>query len=139
MNIPTPLQTADQRYWYSAKVIRVVDGDTLQIAVDLGCETWRNLTVRLAGVDAPERGTLEGKAATQYTVAWVANHPGALLINTVRDRKEKYGRYLAWVFGPSSSGRAFACLNADLVTSGHAVEYGQKKAAEEWPVGEVQG
>lgn len=122
MNIPTPLQTADQRYWYSAKVIRVVDGDTLQLAVDLGCETWRNLTVRLAGVDCPERGSEEGRAATEYTKGWVADHAGALLIKTLKDRKEKYGRYLVWVFAASSSGRAFACLNGDLVATGNAVE-----------------
>jgi micrococcal nuclease len=119
-------------YEYKGHVIRVVDGDTLHVDLDLGADCHTMMTLRLMGVNAPEHGTPEGDEATEYVRNWVHNHGGAdglVIVQTVKDRKEKYGRYLAYVYGwpegetefdPSSSDRL---LNDMLVAEGHAVPY----------------
>ena len=78
-----------------ATVTRVVDGDTLHLNVDLGCDTTLAMTVRLYGLNCPEMNTEEGKAAKAYVERWVALSGPVFVVRTVRDRKEKYGRYLA--------------------------------------------
>ena len=119
-------------YEYSGNVISVVDGDTLHVDMDLGIDCHTLLTVRLMGVNAPEHGTPEGEAATAYVENWVHNHggpDGLVTVQTVKDRKEKYGRYLAYIYGwregetefvPGNGGR---CLNDMLIDEGHAVAY----------------
>lgn len=108
-------------YDYTATLIRVVDGDTLHLAVDLGCDITINLTIRLAGVDCPELSTVEGKAARDFTAGWfaAADAGAQLQLLTTKDRREKYGRYLGTVLyaagGPS--------LNDALVINGHAKAY----------------
>lgn len=108
-------------YEYRAKILKVVDADTLRLAVDLGCDTTLNMTVRLAYVNAPERGTAEGDAATGFTINWLIRETGYLndtdhwiQLRTLKDRKEKYGRYLAII---GSGGNT---LNDALVEAGHA-------------------
>lgn len=49
-------------YEYRASVIRVIDGDTVDLRIDLGFEVGLNMRVRLAGIDAPERGKTGGSA-----------------------------------------------------------------------------
>lgn len=53
-----------------ATVVRVIDGDTIVVDLDLGWRVYRNAEhVRIAGINAPERGTPEGDAATGYARA----------------------------------------------------------------------
>jgi len=80
-----------------ATVAKVVDGDTLHLGVDLGCDTRLAMTVRLYGVNTPELPTPEGVAARDFVSRWLADHQAAetpLVVRTVKDRREKYGRYL---------------------------------------------
>jgi len=49
----------------------------------------------------------------------VLTSPAALVVRTHKDKREKYGRYLADVFSPAGD----RCLNLDLITAGHAVPY----------------
>ncbi|MEU8378691.1 thermonuclease family protein [Streptosporangium sp. NPDC048865] len=107
---------APDLYVYAAIVARVVDGDTLDLLVDLGFTTQTRQRIRLAGVYAPELGTPEGEAAAEFTRGWVAEHGPALLVKTLRDRKERYGRYLG-VVSPAAGGPD---LGAALVAAGHA-------------------
>lgn len=105
-------------YERTATVTRVVDGDTLHIVANLGCDVALAMTVRLAGVNAPETSTPEGRAAQVYVAAWVADHGPVFTLRTVKDRKEKWGRYLADLIardGPS--------LCRSLIDAGHAVPY----------------
>lgn len=108
-------------YEYRAKLVRVVDGDTLYLNVDLGLETSRILEVRLYGINCPEMHDVPaGQDAKNFTENWLAVHKdpdGWLTITTVKDRKEKYGRYLAIIHDGDGEGQV---LNDDLVTSGHA-------------------
>lgn len=84
-------------YEYTAKVIKVVDGDTIDVEVDLGFDITLKLRLRLLGIDAPERYTTEGKTVTKR-VEELLPVGTVVRIVTVKDRKEKYGRYLAEVF-----------------------------------------
>ena len=112
-------------YEYGARVLRVVDADTLHLDVDLGCDVSLAMTVRLAGVDAPERNTLAGRTAAAHVARWLDEHApvddtGAhrVRVRTVKDRREKFGRYLAHVLDDAGDS-----LAAHLVATGHAVPY----------------
>ena len=109
---------------YPARVLTVTDGDTLVVEIDLVFSVHTVQTLRLLGVNAPERGTPEAVAAAAFVSSWVFGFSGEwpLLVTTVktatvRDKKEKYGRYLATVTGGGES------LNEALITAGHAVPY----------------
>lgn len=108
-------------YEYNAKVLNVVDGDTLHMDVDLGCDVHTHLTVRLYGVDCPEKNTPEGQAAKQYTKDWLMSHSdpkGYVILKTLKDRREKYGRYLGIIDHYQEQS-----LNDALIENGHAVSY----------------
>ncbi|WP_433542073.1 thermonuclease family protein (plasmid) [Streptosporangium sandarakinum] len=104
-------------YAYQAGQVRVVDGDTLD--VDLGLPYGLQLAVklRLAGVNTPELATAPGAAAAAWVRDWVATRRGGIVVRTVKDRREKYGRYLAVVEAGGVS------LNQELVAAGVAAPY----------------
>lgn len=81
------------RFEYNAVLDRVVDGDTVDLRIDLGFEITHKIRVRLLGIDAPERFTDEGKAATAALNGLLEGEQ--LVVRTRKDRKGKYGRYLA--------------------------------------------
>lgn len=122
--------TETDRYVYDATVLRVVDGDTLDMMVDLGFRTFTKVRVRLYGVNTPETFGVKkeseeykaGIAARVYVEGWFAEHvyPGSPVLIKSHDGKPlgqgKYGRWLAVVF-PKDGG---ASLNEMLVREGHA-------------------
>jgi len=112
-------------YLYNAEVVKVVDGDTFKIVVDLGFEVkFGPKSVRLYGVNTPESRTTNleekkmGLAAKEFTDQWLtaANHK--VKIETIIDKNEKYGRILARVWNEAGE-----CLNEAIVKSGLAREY----------------
>jgi micrococcal nuclease len=104
-------------YEYAAQVTRVVDGDTVHARVDLGCDVRIDLTLRLYGIDTPELPTAEGKAARDYLAGRLTEVGGRVTIKTEKDRREKYGRYLATLLVGAEN------LNRTLVDLGHARVY----------------
>lgn len=98
----------------------VVDGDTLNVGVDLGLDVAHNITLRMYGINAPEMSTPEGKAAKVWAIAWFSQHcpTGQFVVRTVKDNRDKYGRYLATVVAPDG-----AVFNDDIVAAGQAVPY----------------
>jgi endonuclease YncB( thermonuclease family) len=94
----------------------VVDGDTLDVDLDLGFTIRTRQRLRLNGLNSPEKNTPEGKAAKAWASEWFAEHGPELVVET--HAREKYGRWLATVTGADG-----ACLNTDLLTSGHAAPY----------------
>lgn len=89
---------SDWRYTYEAEVRRIVDGDTVDLAVDLGFGVTISERFRLFGLDAPEvRGPerTEGLKSTQWLATQLV---GLTHIETIRDKKGKYGRYLVRLF-----------------------------------------
>ena len=107
-------------YVYKAYVDRVVDGDTIHARVDLGCDVRIDLTLRLAYINAPERGTEEGTAATTFLKELIEHEH--VVLHTLKDKREKYGRYLAQIYlgSPDAEG---VDVNKALVDEGHAVPY----------------
>ena len=51
---PNEVMAADKLWWYPARVLGVVDGDTLDVMVDLGFRAYQKIRVRLHGIDTPE-------------------------------------------------------------------------------------
>lgn len=82
-------------YHYRAVVVAVTDGDTVVVDIDLGLRIWaRKQVLRLEGVAAPETRTPEGREAK----AWLAAELPVgtpVIVRTKKDRREKYGRWLA--------------------------------------------
>lgn len=105
-------------YEYAARLIRLVDADTLILDIDLGMNIWLNSQrIRLAGLNAPELATDEGKAAAAWVRDWLTRHAysGTVTIRTQKDRSDNYGRLLATVAAQDG-----AVLNSELLAAGHA-------------------
>ena len=109
-------------YQYQARVLRVIDGDTVQLDVDFGFDVRQRMTVRLYGINAPEMNTPEGKAAKMH-LAMLIVEGMVLELQTLKDKREKYGRYLAVLMlkMPGPDGRVN--VNQMMVEDGHAVPY----------------
>lgn len=77
-------------YEYAATLIRVVDGDTLYLRVDLGFNVSASIEVRLARIDAPEAAATGGAEATAYLTTLVSDR--SMILRS--KRRDKYGRWL---------------------------------------------
>lgn len=77
-----------------SKAVSVRDGDTCTVDVDCGLHTHRIIIVRLAHINAPELRD-EGGAASRDRLAELLLGRDPLVVTTIRDRTEKYGRMLA--------------------------------------------
>jgi micrococcal nuclease len=108
-------------YYYKAHVISVYDGDTCTVSVDLGFNfEFKGQKLRLDGIDAPElRGdTLEaGRASRDYLRDLILDKD--IYLETIKDSKGKYGRYLAKIWIEVDG--ELLCANDMLVSSGHAI------------------
>lgn len=114
-------------YTYSARLVRVVDGDTYVLSIDLGMHVWQHdVRIRAAGINAPELSTPDGSAALAYVIDWFGQHcpDGLLTVKTTKDRNDNYGRLLGTITAPDG-----AVLNTDLLTTGHAVPWAAKETA----------
>ena len=107
--------------WLVDGLTSIHDGDTLHAGIDLGCDVATTQTVRFYGINAPELSTAAGKVAKQYAVDWFTQHcpGGKFVLQTVKDSREKYGRYLGVIYAPGGS----ISLNDLMVSSGNAVPY----------------
>lgn len=119
--------SAQPAFTYNAWLVDLVDGDTLHCGVDLGLDVAMNVTVRFYGINAPEMSTAAGKTAKQYAADWFAAHAadGKFVLQTVKDKREKYGRYLGLIVPVDGSTN----LNDLMVSSGNAVTYFPKLEA----------
>lgn len=109
---------------YPARVSGVIDGDTLEVCVDLGFNRITTTErLRLDGLNCPERNTERGREATEFTLRWLGRHPEITLrtrkTSKGTDEREKYGRIVAQVL--ADGGRS--SLNLDLLFNGHADPY----------------
>ena len=108
-------------YTYAALVQRVIDGDTVVVDIDVGFHVWlRAQHIRLAHINAPELPSAAGKAAVLHLLTllgpWLT--PPQVTLQTIKDRQDKYGRYLG-VFVTSAG----VNVNEAMVAAGHAVPY----------------
>lgn len=118
-----------ERFWYGATVLKVIDGDTMDLMIDLGFNIHHKIRVRLYGVNTPESRTKDlaekemGLKAKQFTEDWIARHKW-VYVNTIPDKNDKYGRVLARIFSSEDvKDVKTACLNQDIIQSGYAREY----------------
>lgn len=107
-------------YQYQGMVDRVVDGDTVDILIDLGFHVTIHQRVRVNGINAPEKNTDPGKAAVAAATALLPSGT-VVTVNTYKDRQEKFGRFLAAIRLPD--GRDYATT---LIEQGHAVPWDGK-------------
>jgi len=82
-------------YEYKAKIVKIIDGDTFYADVDLGFYVTLRTKFRLYKVNTPELRTPEGKKVKQFVKKLLEQEEVILL--TKKDRKGKYGRWLAEV------------------------------------------
>jgi micrococcal nuclease len=106
-------------YTYAVVVHRVVDGDTLNLDLALGFDVWmQDQNIRLAHIDAPEMPTEAGQAAKAYLESLLGPLPAKLVMASLKDAQDKYGRYLGVFLTPSGLN-----INEAMVAAGHAVPY----------------
>ena len=119
-------------YEYKVReVVKVVDGDTIDVVIDLGFSLFKEERVRLAGIDAPESRTrnLEEKELGLEAKKYLEEHLGAakeIIISTEKDKEEgKFGRMLGWITLDDN----VASFNQIMIDRGYAWGYdgGSKK------------
>ena len=120
-------------YEYNAVVEKVVDGDTIDVIIDLGFKTWKKVRVRMEGINTPESRTRDleekklGLAAKDRLVEILElnNNKCILQVSGVG----KFGRAIANVFVTSlsptrdDSSLTLINVNQQLIIEGHAKEY----------------
>lgn len=105
-------------YQYKAKIIGVYDGDTVTAMVDLGFYHYQQMKFRLYGINTPEvRGEEREQGLIVRDIVRAMILDKEVVINSFKDKQEKYGRYLANIIIDDVD------LNIWLVQNGHAVEY----------------
>jgi micrococcal nuclease len=110
-------------YEYNAQLVRVVDGDTVDISVDMGFHISQQIRVRLNGINAPETSTPAGKGAKDFLEGLLPVGT-SLRCNTFKDKTEKYGRYLADLTVQGNTGDlATKSVNQTMVDAGQAIRY----------------
>lgn len=108
------------------KVHAVVDGDTIDVDIDLGFNVSYYQRVRLAGIDTPESRTTDkyekqlGLEVKQKLKDLLSGAKTVVIRTEKPDSTEKYGRVLGWLYldGAQES------VNHSLIASGYAWEYG---------------
>jgi micrococcal nuclease len=114
-------------YVYRAKCVSVYDGDTMTVDLDLGFGVWmKKQKLRLFGINAPEmRGEEKERGKiSRDAVRGMAPEGCELVVSTHKDKKGKYGRWLASVYCTSKSNPdgPMMCINDALVSRGLAVK-----------------
>ena len=115
-------------YSYMARVVDVIDGDTLWLDIDCGFRVWTRQKVRLRGMDTPELGTAEGRRAKDFVTTALRDVSSVAVTTT---KPDKYDRYLADVFflsGAETTEVVFqegTFLNRALLEAGLAKRYSE--------------
>ena len=111
-------------YKYKAKVAKIVDGDTIDVVIDLGFKITTNQRIRLRGINTPEtysvkKGSEEykkGMAAKEFVIKRIEANNYEAIIETNK-YTGKYGRYIGTVWLADNT----TSLNDELVEKGFAV------------------
>lgn len=107
------------------KLVGVVDGDTIDVDIDLGFNVSYSQRVRLAGIDTPESRTKDkfekslGLEAKEYVKSKLKDAADIVIKTELPDSSEKYGRILGWLFvnGDKKS------INEQMIEDGYAWSY----------------
>lgn len=108
------------------RVLRVVDGDTVDLELDLGFHLTTALRFRLLGVDTPERGQPGYLEAKDYVARWLADalaRPDLLEVRARTAKADSFGRWLVALVAVEHDGHEVADLSAELLEAGLAKPY----------------
>ena len=113
-------------YTYRVKSInRIIDGDTIDVTIDLGFSININQRIRVAGIDSPEKRTRDvaekalGLDATEWMTKHLENASDLIIKTAVEGSMGKYGRVLGWLF----IGNSEVSLNEKMIAEGFAWKY----------------
>ena len=107
------------------KVTGIVDGDTIDVDIDLGFDISLTKRVRMAGIDTPESRTLDkfekslGLEAKEYLKKHMKDASNILIKTELPDSSEKYGRILGWVYVDNAT----KSINEMMIEDGYAWNY----------------
>ena len=107
------------------KVTNVVDGDTIDVDIDLGFDISYSQRVRLAGIDTPESRTSDkvekvlGLEAKEYLKYKLKDAKLVVIKTELPDSSEKYGRILGWVYVDGNT----VSVNDQMIEDGYAWGY----------------
>lgn len=110
-------------YEYKCTVDRIIDGDTIDVWIDLGFKIKIHKRIRLFGINAPETRTKDldekerGMAAKNYLISIIDHVDGEVIIQTKKDDTGKYGRILGTLFVAGTN------QNLKMITIGLAKPY----------------
>jgi len=115
-------------YEYKIKdVVRVVDGDTVDVNIDLGFSLTKKERVRVAGIDSPESRTSDGdekKFGIEAKIVLERKLREAEVLTIATEKDGKYGRMLGWIYADGSP----VSVNQLMIDEGYAWAYdGGKK------------
>jgi micrococcal nuclease len=111
--------------YYVREVKGVVDGDTIDVLIDLGFDILFSSRVRLAGIDTPESRTKDkaekalGLESKEYLKKRIMAAKNVVIKTEKMDSSEKYGRILGWIYldGEGNS------INTEMIEKGYAWGY----------------
>jgi len=113
-----------------SRLYRVVDGDTIEIDIDLGFDVAIHKMVRLAGIDTPESRTKDiyekklGLEAKEWLKTRLKDAENIRIKTEKPDSTEKFGRILGWLY----TGNESVSINETMIQEGYAWSYlGEKK------------
>jgi len=107
------------------KLINVIDGDTIDVDIDLGFDISLLRRVRMAGIDTPESRTTDkaekvlGLEAKEYLKKMMKDAKTIVIKTELPDSSEKYGRILGWVYVDSAT----KSINEKMIEDGYAWGY----------------
>jgi micrococcal nuclease len=111
--------------YYVKEVTNVVDGDTIDVVIDLGFSISFTSRVRLAGIDTPESRTTDkrekvlGLESKEYLKKAIKAAKTVVIKTEKMDSSEKYGRILGWVYLDGSGNS----INHEMIEKGYAWGY----------------
>lgn len=111
--------------YYVRKVEGVVDGDTIDVLIDLGFDILFASRVRLAGIDTPESRTKDlkekalGLESKEYLKKFLKDAKSVVIKTEKMDSSEKYGRILGWLYVDGNT----VSVNDHMINDGYAWGY----------------
>jgi len=125
------LESTKKTFIYNISSIeRVIDGDTIEAILDLGFNIFFKVSIRIDGIDTPEKNTPEGKLVKAYSEAWFKT--GNFTLNS--KELDKYGRVLGTI--SKTENNTTIEYSQHMISQGYARVYnGEKK--KDWTTQEI--
>ena len=115
-------------YIHKAKVLRVVDGDTIDVQVDCGFRIYHSIRLRLLDYDTPERKEEGFEQSTKYIRECINTCYGRVFVKT--ERRDGFGRWLAhvWLTNPDTGAPIDPSLNTQMIEYLHSAGFDEYNA-----------